>query len=98
MPGSRLGLFDPPRSGDKCACSLSSPLPLPLSVSPSLIDTNETKTKTKVANLGEYQQNNYYCHAPFPGALDSLAYKAPHGSELLGIQIITRNGDRAPCG
>eukprot|EP00752_Nemacystus_decipiens_P018781 g16838.t1 len=56
------------------------------------------KSNPEVANLGEYQQNNYYCHAPFPGALDSLAYKAPHGSELLAIQIITRNGDRAPCG
>ena len=52
----------------------------------------------KVANLAEYEQNNYYCHAPFPGALDSLSYKAPHGSELRAIQIITRNGDRAPCG
>eukprot|EP00903_Cladosiphon_okamuranus_P006004 g5924.t1 len=56
------------------------------------------KSNPEVANLGEYQQNNYYCHAPFPGALDSLAYKAPHGSELLAIQVITRNGDRAPCG
>ncbi|CAM9925958.1 unnamed protein product, partial [Ectocarpus sp. 6 AP-2014] len=52
----------------------------------------------QVAKLGEYEQNNYYCHAPFPGALDSLAYKRPHRSELLAVQIITRNGDRAPCG
>lgn len=51
-----------------------------------------------MAKLGEYEQNNYYCHAPFPGALDSVAYVAPPGSELRAVQIITRNGDRAPCG
>ncbi|CAM9212039.1 unnamed protein product [Scytosiphon promiscuus] len=56
------------------------------------------KSNPEVASLGLYQQNNYYCHAPFPGALDSVAYKPPHGSELLAIQIVTRNGDRAPCG
>ncbi|CAB1112636.1 unnamed protein product [Ectocarpus sp. CCAP 1310/34] len=56
------------------------------------------KSNPEVAKLGVYQQNNYYCHAPFPGALDSLAYKRPHRSELLAVQIITRNGDRAPCG
>ncbi|CAM9679794.1 unnamed protein product [Ascophyllum nodosum] len=56
------------------------------------------KKNPEVAKLGDIQQNNYYCHAPFPGALDSVAYKRPRGSQLRAIQVITRNGDRAPCG
>ncbi|KAG5175195.1 histidine phosphatase superfamily [Tribonema minus] len=50
-----------------------------------------------VSSLPADEQWNYYCHASFPGALDTLNYTAPGEATLISVQVITRHGDRAPC-